>query len=174
MNYDNPLQKPKIEKVTLNIGVGQSGEKLGKAEALLQKLTNRKPVRTFSKHKIPTWNLKKGDPIGCKVTLRGQAAEDFLKRGFTARDNQLKSGSFDKCGNFSFGVHEYIDIPGIKYDPDIGIMGMDITVTMHKPGYSVKNRRIRPGRIPAKNIISKEETIALIKEKFNIEITEEE
>jgi len=174
MDYDNPMQRPRIEKVTLNIGVGQSGEKLGKAEALLQKLTSRKPVRTFSRHKVPTWSIKKGDPIGCKVTLRGQAAEDFLRRGFSARDNQLKNSSFDKSGNFSFGVREYIDIPGIKYDPDIGIMGMDITVTMYKPGYSVKNRRIRPGRVPAKGIVKKEETIALIKERFNIEITEEE
>jgi len=174
MDYDNPMQRPRIEKVTLNIGVGQSGEKLGKAEALLQKLTSRKPVRTFSRHKVPTWSIKKGDPIGCKVTLRGQAAEDFLRRGFSARDNQLKNSSFDKSGNFSFGVREYIDIPGIKYDPDIGIMGMDITVTMYKPGYSVKNRRIRPGRVPTKGIVKKEETIALIKERFNIEITEEE
>ncbi|MBN2250551.1 MAG: 50S ribosomal protein L5 [Candidatus Altiarchaeota archaeon] len=174
MDYKNPMEKPRIEKVTVNIGVGQSGEKLIKAETLLQKLTGSKPVRTLSKHKIPTWNLKKGDPIGCKVTLRGAPAEDFLKRGFSARDNQLKSTSFDEQGNFSFGVHEYIDIPGIKYDPDIGIMGMDITVTIERPGYGTKRRVLRPGKIPARKIITKEETISFIKEKFNIEVTEEE
>ncbi len=174
MNYDNPMRKPRIEKVTLNIGVGQSGEKLGKAEALLQKITNKKPVRTISKHKIPTWNIKKGDPIGCKVTLRGPAADDVLKRGFAAKDNILKTDCFDQHGNFSFGVHEYIDIPGIKYDPDIGIMGMDITVTMQRPGYSVRKRSIRPGKIPAKTNISKDETIDYIKEKFNITIAEED
>jgi large subunit ribosomal protein L5 len=174
MNYDNPMRKPRIEKVTVNIGVGQSGEKLGKAETLLQKITNRKPVRTLSKHKIPTWNLKKGEAIGCKVTLRGPEADAVLKRGFVAKDNMLKATCFDKQGNFSFGVHEYIDIPGIKYDPDIGIMGMDITVTMERPGFSVKKRSIRPGRIPVKAIISKDETIDYIKEKFNITIAEED
>ena len=174
MNYDNIMRKPKIEKVTVNIGVGQSGEKLGKAETLLQKITKRKPVRTISKHKIPTWNLKKGEAIGCKVTLRGAAADEMLKRGFAAKDNQLKATCFDAQGNFSFGVHEYIDIPGIKYDPDIGIMGMDITVTMQRPGFSVKKRSIRPGRIPVKATITKEETIDYIKEKFNVNITEED
>lgn len=174
MNYGNPMQKPRIEKVTVNIGVGQSGEKLGKAEKLLEKLTSRKPVRTISKHKVPTWNIKKGDPIGCKVTLRGVAAEDFLKRGFSAKENQLKKTCFDEYGNFSFGIHEYIDLPGIKYDPDLGIMGMDITVTMERPGYGVKRRKLRPGKIPVKDVIKAEETIELIKQKFNIEITEED
>ena len=174
MEYKNPMQAPRIEKVTVNIAVGQSGEKLGKAETLLNKLTGKKPVRTVSKHKVPAWSIKKGDPIGCKVTLRGKDAEDFLKRGFAAKDNQLKITSFDEQGNFAFGVHEYIDIPGIKYDPELGIMGMDFVVTVNRPGYGIKKRRIRPGKVPVKSIIKKEETIDYIKEKFNIEITEEE
>lgn len=174
MNYENPMQKPRIEKVTLNIGVGQSGEKLIKAETLLNKLTNRKPVRTVSKHKIPAWGIKKGDAIGCKVTLRGKEAEEFLKRAFAAKNNQLKDNCFDERGNFSFGIHEYIDIPGIKYDPSIGIMGMDVSVTMERPGYRVKRRALRPAKIRKRNFIKKEETIDVIKEKFNIEIVKEE
>lgn len=168
------MQKPRIEKVTLNIGVGQSGEKLIKAESLLSKLTNKKPVRTTSKHKIPAWGIKKGDAIGCKVTLRGKDADEFLKRAFVAKNSQLKDNCFDQRGNFSFGIHEYIDIPGIKYDPNIGIMGMDVTVTVQKPGYRVKKRVLRPAKIREKNFIKKEETIDLIKEKFNIEVVKEE
>jgi large subunit ribosomal protein L5 len=174
MEYKNPMQTPRIEKVTVNIAVGQSGEKLGKAETLLNKLTGKKPVRTVSKHKVPAWSIKKGDPIGCKVTLRGKDAEDFRKRGFAAKDNQLKSTSFDGQGNFAFGVHEYIDIPGIKYDPEIGIMGMDFVVTVQRPGYGIKKRRIRPGKVPVKTVIQKEETIDYIKSKYSIEITEED
>lgn len=167
------MQSPRIEKVTVNIGAGDSGEKLVKAESLLGRLTERKPVRTISKHKIPSWGLKKREPVGCKVILRGTSAEEFLKRGFSAVDNQLKASSFDKLGNFSFGIHEYIDIPGIKYDPEIGIFGMDISVTMERPGYRVKRRRLRKGRISAKNIITKEESMEFIKERFNIEFVEE-
>jgi len=174
MNYKNPMQNPRIEKVTVNIGVGESGEKLIKAENLLKRLTGRKPVRTISRHKIPTWGLKKGDPIGCKVTLRGNDALEFLRRGFSAKDNQLKASSFDEFGNFSFGIHEYIDLPGIKYDPDIGIFGMDIAVTMERPGYRIKKRRLRKRKIPTRNLITKEESMEFIKEKFNVEFIEEE
>lgn len=173
MNYPNPMQKPKISKVVLNIGVGESGEKLGKAENLLQQISGRKPVRTFSKHKIPTWGLKKGDPIGCKVTLRGTNAEEMLKRGFSAIDNHLIVSQFDVFGNLSFGIHEYIDIPGIKYDPNIGIFGMNITVTVERPGYSVKKKMIHRVKIPKKNLITPQESMEFIKEKFGVKIENE-
>ncbi len=167
----NPMQVPRIEKVVVNMAVGESGEKLVKAEKLLGLLTGRKPIRTISKHKIPSWGLKKRDPIGCKVTLRGKGAEEFLKRGFSAKDNQISASNFDKYGNFSFGIHEYIDIPGIKYDPDIGIFGMDIAVTMERPGYRIKRRRLKKRKIPARNLITKEESIEFIKKKFGITIS---
>lgn len=173
MNYTNPMQTPRIEKVVLNIGVGESGEKLGKAENLLQQITARKPIRTFSRHKIPTWGIKKGDPIGCKVTLRGATAEEMLKRGFSAIDNHLLISQFDVFGNFSFGIHEYIDLPGIKYDPNIGIFGMNITVTVERPGYRVKKRRIHTSKIPKKNFITPQESMEFIKEKFGVKIENE-
>ncbi len=173
MNYANPMQAPRIEKVVLNIGVGESGEKLGKAENLLQQITGRKPIRTFSRHKIPTWGIKKGDPIGCKVTLRGKSAEEMLKRAFSAVDNRLKVSSFDKFGNLSFGIHEYIDLPGIKYDPNIGIFGMNITATVERPGYRVKRRRIRKEKISRKSFLTTQESIELVKEKFDIRIENE-
>ncbi len=167
------MRTPKIGKVVVNIAVGNSGEKLGKAETLLERLTGRKPVRTVSKHKIPSWNLKRGEPIGCKVTLRYKDAEEFLKRGFSAKDNKIMESNFDKCGNFSFGVAEYIDIPGIKYDPDIGIFGMDFTVTMERPGYRIKRRCLKTVRVSGRHLLTKEESIEFIKKKFGITISNE-
>ncbi|RLI95850.1 MAG: 50S ribosomal protein L5 [Candidatus Altiarchaeales archaeon] len=173
MEYSNIMQKPRIEKVVVNIGVGESGEKLVRAETLLQKLTNRKPVRTISKHKIPTWKLKKGEPIGCKVTLRGKEAENFLIECLKAVDNKIKASSFDEEGNLSFGIGEYIDFPSMKYDPDIGIFGMDISVTMERPGYRIKRRRIKRKRIPRKIRITRDESIRFMKEKFGVDIINE-
>ncbi len=167
----NLMKTPRIDKIVVNMGVGESGEKLIKAENLLKTLTSRKPVRTISKHKIPAWSLKKGDPIGCKVTLRGKEAEEFLKRGFVAKDNQIKETNFDALGNFAFGIPEYIDIPGIKYDPDIGIFGINITVTIERPGYRIKKRRLLKRKIPSRNLITKEESIEFIKKKFGITIS---
>ncbi|HEX54582.1 MAG: 50S ribosomal protein L5 [Candidatus Altiarchaeales archaeon] len=170
MEYKNIMQVPRIEKVVVNIGCGESGEKLRRAEKLLQKLINKKPVRTISRHKIPSWGIKKREPIGCKVTLRGKDAEEFLKRAFIAKDNQIKKSNFDEYGNFSFGIHEYIDFPGIKYDPDIGIFGMDICVSLERPGFRIKRRRIKKSKIPSRNRISKEEAIEFIKNKFKVKI----
>ena len=164
------MQNPRIEKVVLNIGVGSSGEELGRAEKLLQKLTSRKPVRTISKHKIPAWNLRKREPIGCKVTLRGKEAAEILKRGLYAKDNRLGESNFDGAGNVAFGVHEYIDIKDIKYDPDIGIYGLNFNVTLEKPGYRVKKRRLRPSKIPAKHNVTKQEAMEFMKQNFGVEI----
>jgi len=173
MEYPNLMRKPRIEKVVVNIGVGESGEKLGKAEKLLEELTECKPVRTISNHKIPSWNLKKGDPIGCKVTMRGEKAQEFLKKGFQAKENTIKESYFDNNGNISFGITEYIDLPGTRYDPDIGVFGMNISVRMERPGFRVKRRRFKKSRIPAKNLITREESIEFMREKFGVQISEE-
>ena len=165
----NIMHNPRIEKVVINIGVGQSGERLAKAETLLKRLTNKKPSRTTSKHKIPAWNMRKGEAIGCKVTLRGREAEDFLKRAFQAKENKLLKRNFDKNGNFAFGVKEYIDFSGIKYDPEIGVFGMDICVSLERPGFRIKRRRI-PSKIPTKSFITKEEAITFITRKFGVKI----
>jgi len=167
---ENLMRRPKIEKVVVNIGVGESGEKLAKAEKLLERLTKRKPSRTISKHKIPTWNLRKGDAIGCKVTLRGKEAEEFLRRAFFAKDNKISSKNFDDKGNFSFGIKEYIDFQDLKYDPEIGVFGMDVCVSLERPGFRIKRRRIKKSKIPRKIIITKDEAINFIEKKFGVQI----
>jgi len=173
MEYPNPVRKPRIEKVVVNIGVGESGEKLVKAEELLEESTGCKPVRTVSRHKIPSWNLKKGDPIGCKVTMRKEKAEEFLKKGLQAKENSIKESCFDDNGNISFGITEYIDLPGTKYDPDIGVFGMNISVRLERPGFRVKRRRLKKSKIPSRDLIKREESIEFMSEKFGIQMSEE-
>ena len=166
------MQIPRIEKVTVHIGVGESGEKLLKAEKLLSQLTNVKPVKTLSTHRIPAWDLKKDESIGCKVTLRGDSAIKLLKNAFYAKDNIIKESQFDNRGNFSFGIHEHIDLKDVKYDPEIGIWGMDINVTMERPGYRIKKMQVQKKKIPSRSLITKEESIEFIKEKFGVKIEE--
>ena len=132
--------------------------------------TNTKTVRTVSTHRIPAWGLKRGEPIGCKATLRNNDAHDFLKKGFDAKDNIIKKSYFDKFGNLSFGIHEYIDLPGAKYDPEIGIFGMNINVTIERPGYRVKKRHLKKTKVPSKNLMGRDEAMEFIKEKFNVTI----
>lgn len=169
-----PMLKPHIEKVTVNMGVGESGEKLIKAENLLQELTGQKPLRTAAKVTNPEWGIRKGEPIGCKVTLRGGKAEEFLKNAFEAIDNVLKASCFDDDGNFSFGIQEHIDLPGTKYDPGIGIFGMDVCVTLERPGYRIKKRRKEKKRILGSHLLSRREAMAFIQETFDVNIKQEE
>ncbi|MFH0859909.1 MAG: 50S ribosomal protein L5 [Candidatus Altiarchaeota archaeon] len=170
MEYANVMQKPVIEKVVVNICVGESGEKLMKAEKLLEKITGMKPVRTVSTHKIPAWGLRKGEAIGCKVTLRGAKADEVLKNLLFAKDDKVSESSFDAHGNMSFGIREYIDIKGMKYDPEIGIFGLDVCVTIKRPGFRVTRRKKKKSRIPKSSYITREEAISLMKEKFGVEI----
>jgi large subunit ribosomal protein L5 len=171
-----PMSKPRIEKVTVNMGVGESGDRLLIGAKVMEELTGQKPVRTLAKQTNPAFGIRKKLPIGLKVTLRGKKAEEFLKNAFIAfkaSGKTLYSYSFDKRGNFSFGIPEHIDFPGQKYEPDIGIYGMDVCVTFGKPGYRVKRRKIKRNSIPEKHLVKKEEAIEYIKTNFGVEVEEE-
>ncbi|MFH0986531.1 MAG: 50S ribosomal protein L5, partial [Candidatus Micrarchaeota archaeon] len=160
-----------IEKVTLNIGAGAPGDKLEKAKKLLEKIAGQKAVETKTNKRIPTWDVKKGSAIGTKVTIRDKGKiKDLLVKCFEANDNKLKDSSFDMNGNFSFGVKDYIDVPGMKYDPEIGMFGFDVCITMKKWGYRVSKRKQRTAKIPAKHIIKKAESAEFIKNMFKVEI----
>ncbi len=166
----NPMRQIRIEKVTINIGVGEPGERLEKAAEVLRRLTGKKPVYTKAKKKVPRWGIRPGLNIGVKVTLRGKEAEDFLRRAFEAVGNKIPASSFDENGNFSFGVREYIDFPGMKYDPSIGVFGMDICVTLERPGYRVKRRKVRRSPVGKRHRITREEAIEFVKEHFGVEV----
>lgn len=166
----NPMRTPSIEKITVHIGVGESGERLAKAEALLESIVGQKTVRTIAKKTIPAFSIKKHEPIGCKATLRGSRAEEFLKTSLKIIENKLSESQFDKNGNFSFGVEEHTDYPGMKYDPAIGIYGMDINVALKRAGYRVARRSIQNHKIPQKHRLTKEDAIYFAKETLGAEV----
>lgn len=166
------MKEIKIEKVTLNIGAGKDQNKLKNADKLLKNITGINPVKTITQKRIAGWGLRPGLPIGCKITLRKEPAKLLLKRLLKAKENKLTDTSIDNFGNISFGIQEYIDIPDAKYDPDIGIMGLQVSVTLERPGFRIKRRKIMKRRIPITHKISKEDTINYLKKEFNIEIGE--
>jgi len=164
----NPMREIRIEKVTLNIGCGEAGEKLEKAVKLLEKLTGRKVVITRT-HKRTTFGTARNRPIGCKVTLRGKEAIEFLKKAFDAIDFRLPASCFDRLGNFSFGIKEYIDLPGVKYDPEIGIYGMDVCVTLERRGYRVKRKRLK-SKVGKNHLIKPEEAMEFVSKEFGVKV----
>ena len=168
----NPMREIELEKVTLNVGVGEGGDKLEKVGRVLAELTGRKPARTLAKKTIREWRVRRGDPIGHKLTFRGKQAEAILERLFRAVDDRLTERSFDAKGNFSFGIKEYIDIPGASYDPEVGIFGMDVCVSLRRPGYRIKYRRRQRRPIPSAHRISKPEAIKFVREKFGVRVGE--
>ena len=164
----NPMRCIKIDKVTVNMCLGEGGQRLLNAENIMAKITGQKPVRTTAT-KAKTFGIKTGEPIGCKVTLRKKRAEDFLKKAFEIKDKKVYQQQFDEAGNFSFGIEEHTDFPEMEYDPDIGIFGMDITVVLQRPGYRISKRRIQRRKIPKSHRINKEDVITFVKEEFGVE-----
>ena len=170
----NPMKEIRIEKITLNIGVGEAGDKLNKALRLLEKITNAKPVQTITMKRIPAWGVRPKLPIGVKLTLRGKKAEEFLIRLFKAVDNKISSKKIDLSGNLSFGIKEYLDIPGVEYDPSIDVIGLEVAVTLERPGYRIKKRKLQKSKIGSKHLITKEETKEFIQNKYNVNVIEGE
>ena len=166
----NPMREISVEKITLNIGAGKDQARLEKSIKLLKNISGIPPVKTFAKKRIPNWGLRPGLPIGCKLTLRKQKALLLLPRLLDALDNNLKKGQFDEKGNVSFGIPEYIDIKDVKYDPTIGVIGLQVCVTLQRKGFRVKHRKIMQRKIPKKHQISKEESVEYMKKNFKVNI----
>jgi large subunit ribosomal protein L5 len=167
---ENPMREIRISKVTLNFGAGKDQQLLEKGTRLLEKVSGKAPVQIKTNKRIPGWGLRPGLPIGAKITIRGKAAEELIKKTLTAKENRLTTKNFDNNGNVSFGVPEYIEITGMKYDPDIGMLGFEIAITIERPGFRVKTRRIRNSVISNKHKITKEESIEFMKQKFGVRI----
>ncbi|HTT15073.1 MAG TPA: 50S ribosomal protein L5 [Thermoplasmata archaeon] len=168
----NPARAVRLVKIVVNAGVGESGEARTKAERVLQMVTHQKPVATRSHSTNRDFGIRKGQEIGAKVTLRGAIARDFLARAFEARDRQLDLQSIDRNGNFSFGIADYTDFTGMKYDPQIGIHGMDVAVELGRAGFRVRERRIRSQPIPRALRSTRDETRAFLERQFQVTVLE--
>lgn len=166
----NTMRIPSIEKITVHIGTGESGERLTTAEKLLETIVKQKSVRANARKTIPAFSIKKKEPIGCKVTLRGKRANEFLKTALNILENRLNASQFDKSGNFSFGIEEHTDFPGMKYDPSIGIFGMDVNVALKRAGYRISRRKIEQHKIPHSHRLTKEDAISFVKSKYSVEV----
>ncbi len=170
---ENVMRQLRVTKVTLNVGAGKSAEKLEKGLKLLKAITGIAPIKTFTNKRIPNWGLRPGLPIGCKLTLRKASSVELLKRLIQARDSKLVESQFDGEGNVSFGIPEYIDIPGVNYDPAIGIMGLEVCITLERPGFRIKRRKVMKRKIPARHRISRQEAMDFMKEKFGVKVVSE-
>ena len=165
---DSGMRTPQIEKVVVHMGVGTGGRELERAEGILRDLTGQAPVRTQANSTIPAFDIRQGDPIGAKVTLRGDRAEAFLE---TALDLvELRDSQFDEYGNVSFGVPEHTDFPDQEYDPSIGIFGLDVTVNLIRPGYRVRKRKIASRSIPANHRLGPAGAIDFLETRFDATI----
>lgn len=174
MNKNNIMRKIGIGKITLNIGAGKDQNKLEKGTKLLKRITGIEPVKTITQKRIAGWGLRPGLPIGCKITLRGESAKKMIVRLLDSKENKLKLTQFDNAGNISFGIHEYIDIKDVTYDPEIGIMGLEACITLERPGYRIKRRQILKKKISKTHRISREEAIDFMKSNFKIKMENEE
>jgi large subunit ribosomal protein L5 len=168
----NRYRQVRVVKVVVNSGVGESGEPRTKAEKVLQMITHQKPVATRALSTNRDFGIRQGQEIGAKVTLRGAVAVEFLERALDARDRQLDPASIDRNGNFSFGIGDYTDFAGMKYDPEIGIRGMDICVEVGRPGWRVRERRVANRPVPKHLRVTREETRAFLAERFKVNYLE--
>ena len=166
----NLMKKISLAKVVLNMGVGKSGEPIEIGKKALEQITGKKPNARNAKKAQRDWGVRKGEPIGIAVTVRGNDATELLKRLLVAKDNQIKERMFDNEGNLSFGIKEYIDIPEIKYDPNIGILGLEVSVSLVRPGFNIKLRSRRKTKVGKNHRITKNDAIKFLTEEFGVKI----
>ena len=166
----NKMKEVTLDKLTVNICVGNDKQGMVKAEKLLKKVTGKTPVKSTAKKRLATWQIRPGLPIGYKVTLRGEDAKKFLQWVLDSKGKKFKASSIDKNANFSLGVHEYLDLNGLKYDAEIGIMGFELMATFVRPGFRVKIRNLKPAKIPQRHRVTKNEVIDFMKENFKVSV----
>ncbi len=169
----NPMQSILIDKVVLNIGIGSNEDMYQNARLLLEKLTSHKPIKSISKKRLPEFKIRKGQIIGAMVTLRNKDALDILRRSLDANDGVLKYSSISN-NSLSFGVKEYIYYSGVKYDPKIGMLGLNINASFTRKGRRVEQRRRKETKAGAKHKkISNEDIAAYLEKSFGATINKE-
>jgi len=167
---ENPMKKISLEKVVLNMGLGRSGDIIQTAKMALDHITGKKSNSREAKETQRDWGIRKGEPIGVSVTVRGEDAKELLKRLLEAKGNQVRGKSFDNFGNYSFGINEHIDIPGVKYDPKVGILGLGISVTLTRPGYGIRKRSKHKANVGKHHIIKAQEAKDYLIKEFGVTV----
>jgi large subunit ribosomal protein L5 len=167
---ENNATRVRIGKVVINIGVGRSGEAIERARRVIEDIVHQKASSTKAKKSIRDFGVHKGEPIGMMVTVRGKKAPDVLKLLLQARENRLPTTSFDDFGNCSFGIKEHIEIPGVRYSPDIGIFGMNVSAVLERPGFRIAKRNRSPAKVGKKHRVARDESIEFFKRNFGVEI----
>ncbi|WP_433623608.1 50S ribosomal protein L5 [Halomicrococcus sp. NG-SE-24] len=164
------MREPRVEKVVVHMGVGEGGRELADAEDILEDVTGQQSVRTLANSTMPDFGIRQGDPIGAKVTLRGEDAIEFIETALSLTD--VSRSQFDDNGNFSFGVEEHTEFPSQEYDPSIGIYGLDVTVNLVRPGYRVAKRDKATRQIPSNHRLTVEDAVAFLEGNFDVEVNE--
>lgn len=167
---ESQMKKISVSKVVLNMGVGKSGEPIERAKRALQQIAGQQPSPRMARATQRDWGVHKGEPIGVAVTVRKQPALELLKRLFAAKGNQIKSSSFDDFGNISFGIREHIDIPGVKYDPNIGIVGLNISIALARPGFNIRVRSKHKASVGHSHIITSEDAKQFLSSEFGVRV----
>ncbi len=167
---ENPMRRIRVGKVVVNIGLGKSGEAIERGKKILEQVTGQSPTQTRAKRSVRDFGIHKGEPIGVVVTVRGAETAKLIEKLLTAREKKLQASCFDSRGSVSFGIKEHIEIPGIRYDPAVGILGMNVSVLLERPGFAVSRRGRRASRVGKAHLVSKEEAMQYFKDNFGATI----
>lgn len=165
---ENPMRGLKVGKVVVNIGVGKSGEAIERGKRVLEQVTGQKPSQRRAKRSVRDFGIHEGEPIGVLVTVRGPKTTELINKLLAARDRKLAESCFDARGSVSFGIKEHIEIPGIRYDPAIGILGMNVSILLERPGYRVSRRNRRSARVGKAHYVTKSAAIEYLSKNFGV------
>jgi large subunit ribosomal protein L5 len=167
---ESPMKKITLDKVVLNMGVGKSGDIIQVAKRAIEQISGKKPSTRNARETQRDWGVRKGEPIGVAVTVRGNDAVVLLKRLLEAKGNSINGKSFDNFGNFSFGINEHIDIPDVKYEPSIGILGLGISIALTRPGYGIRKRSKHKASVGKSHVITNQEAKDYLVKEFGVTI----